>query len=72
MSESRAFHDTRWDWYTRLVGKDENNQLLPVTRIIQFKTRKPSLHNCDGRCLMAKGGNCECSCQGSNHGAGRI
>lgn len=27
-------------------------------------------HECDGRCLAAKGPNCECSCHGANHGRG--
>lgn len=28
-----------------------------------------SNHKCDGRCLNARGKNCECSCKGKNHGA---
>lgn len=43
----------------------------PVTRIIAYKGR-PSLHECDARCINASGRvmNCECSCGGKNHGAG--
>lgn len=29
----------------------------------------PSNHLCDGRCMSARGGKCECSCGGKNHGA---
>ncbi len=32
-------------------------------------TVKPD-HKCDGRCLHAIGGSCECACGGKNHGAG--
>lgn len=27
-------------------------------------------HKCDARCTHARGGNCECSCGGANHGKG--
>lgn len=59
----------RYDAYTRLVGRDQNGNVQPVTRIIDYKWRNPSLHKCDGRCLHAKGGNCECSCGGQFHGS---
>jgi hypothetical protein len=29
-----------------------------------------SNHKCGGRCLNAKGGDCECACGGANHGKG--
>lgn len=28
------------------------------------------LCKCDGRCVFAKGPNCDCTCQGANHGSG--
>lgn len=59
----------RWDSFSRVVGKSADGRTLPVTRVIFYK-KNPSLHKCDGRCLNAKGGNCECSCGGKNHGAG--
>jgi hypothetical protein len=59
----------RIDSFSRMVGKNEAGNLLPVERVINFKSN-PSLHKCDGRCLHAKRGNCECSCGGANHGRG--
>ena len=59
----------RCDSFTKWVGKDAAGELRPVDRIIEYK-RNPSLHKCDGRCLHAKGRQCECSCGGANHGAG--
>ncbi len=58
----------RVDSFSRWLGK-VGDQWLPVTRIINYKTN-PSKHKCDGRCLHAKGRNCECECGGANHGAG--
>lgn len=29
-------------------------------------------HNCDSRCLNAKGNDCTCSCGGANHGRGHV
>lgn len=40
-----------------------------VARLIDYN-QNGSKHVCDSRCLNAKGGNCECSCGGANHGAG--
>lgn len=40
-----------------------------IARVIDYKVHG-SKHVCDGRCLNAKGGNCECACGGKNHGAG--
>jgi hypothetical protein len=61
----------RWDSFQRLVGRDvATGALLPVTRTIFFKSN-PSLHKCGPRCLNATGHDCECSCGGKNHGAGR-
>ena len=61
----------RFDGYFRLVGtpKVGPEATMPVTRTI-FYSQKPSLHKCDGRCIHAKGHNCECSCGGANHGIG--
>ena len=40
-------------------------------RVTQVRgTFKADVH-CDARCLNAKHGDCECSCGGKNHGAGR-
>lgn len=40
--------------------------------VLRFETIKAKItdHKCDARCLNAKGGNCECSCGGANHGKG--
>ena len=45
--------------------------LLAVERMVRMKSN-PSLHECDARCMGAKGRtmNCECSCGGKNHGRG--
>lgn len=44
---------------------------LPVTRMIEYKAF-PSRHECDARCMTARGKvmRCECSCGGKNHGKG--
>jgi hypothetical protein len=57
-----------YDSFKRLVGTD-GKALFPVERTIYYK-KHPSLHKCDGRCLHAKGQNCECACGGKNHGLG--
>jgi hypothetical protein len=54
----------------RWVGTDGQGIRQPVERLIYFKTDRPSLHKCDGRCRSAKGPNCECFCRGQYHGAG--
>ena len=36
---------------------------------VAVKGRKTD-HKCDSRCTHAKGGDCECSCGGENHGRG--
>lgn len=51
------------------IGHTPDGMKVRATRKINFKSN-PSLHACDGRCLSAKGGNCECSCGGKNHGRG--
>ena len=62
-----------YDGFKRLAGRGQGETgapaVYPVTRAIIYKSN-PSLHKCDGRCLHAKGQNCECSCGGANHGAG--
>jgi hypothetical protein len=52
------------------AGKWDRN-LKPVTRTVTYKSR-PSLHECDDRCMFAKGRTmqCECACGGKNHGNG--
>lgn len=65
-----ASRDNYYDSISRAIGLDPTlNAYVPVTRKVFFKDR-PSLHKCDGRCMHAKGRNCECSCGGRNHGAG--
>lgn len=63
----------RFDSFSLLVGTVDGEysltSFLPVTRIIRFNS-EGSNHKCDGRCLNAKRGDCECSCKGVNHGAG--
>lgn len=59
------------DSFSRLIGRDASGALRPVTRRIFYKAN-PSLHKCDGRCLHAKGNNCECACGGQFHGAGTL
>lgn len=54
-----TYVDGHWTGYTT------------VERSIKFKSN-PSLHECDARCMSAKGFNCECSCGGKNHGIGRF
>lgn len=39
------------------------------SRVIQYK-RNASRHACDSRCQNARGRNCECACNGANHGRG--
>lgn len=73
----RALHPTgkikKYDDFNLLVGtvdgKYRTSNFLPVTRIIRYN-EEGSKHKCDGRCVNAKRGDCECSCGGVNHGAG--
>lgn len=51
-------------------GKYSTSNFLPVTRVV-IHNPGGSNHKCDGRCLNAKSVDCECSCGGVNHGAGR-
>jgi len=46
-----------------------NLVLTPASRKIEYKNN-PSRHECDDRCVYAKGKTmrCECSCGGKNHG----
>lgn len=59
----------RFDSFEMQAMYGPDNQLYPVTRVIEFKSN-PSRHECDARCLHAKGRimKCECSCGGKNHG----
>lgn len=59
----------RYDGYNKFVGKLNDGTIVPVTRNISYSLR-PSKHKCDGRCMNAKGHNCECACGGANHGKG--
>lgn len=63
----------RYDSFSLLVGavdgKYSTSEFLPVTRIVRYN-EAGSKHKCDGRCLNAKRGDCECSCGGRNHGLG--
>lgn len=65
----------RYDSFSRYVGYalpiDRRAPVLPVTRVINYKSQ-PSRHQCDSRCVHAKGRtmNCECACGGANHGKG--
>jgi len=57
-----------WD---REAGRWSRTGFLPAERQVTFKAR-PSLHECDARCMNATGRTmqCECSCGGKNHGKG--
>lgn len=46
-------------------------QYLKNIRPIKW-TYRPDPTECDGRCMGAKGPNCDCKCKGANHGAGQI
>lgn len=54
-------------------GYHPEHGLLRITRTVQMKSN-PSRHECDARCMNATGRvmNCECSCNGKNHGKGRV
>ena len=64
-----------YDGFSKFIGfvngRTMDADAVAVERVIEYK-RNPSLHKCDGRCLHAKGRNCECSCGGANHGAGSM
>lgn len=73
---------SRWSWDQAMPGVEPgrwfkgygyiygyiNKQRVPVARMVAYKNHNPSLHECDGRCMSAKGHNCECECGGLNHG----
>lgn len=62
----------RCDSFSKWVGYAAGSrEPLPVMRTIKYKSH-PSKHECDARCMHAKGKtmNCECSCGGKNHGKG--
>ena len=75
MISNKAFQETfagvkgrRCDSYTMWVGHDSNGVMLPVTRMITYKSQ-PSLHECNAKCMNGKcNGTCECRCGGKNHG----
>jgi hypothetical protein len=65
----------RYDSFRMCVGLPPDGKYkqdeLPLTRRINYKSH-PSKHECDARCMHAKGRtmNCECRCGGANHGIG--
>lgn len=56
-------HNDTWGW--------NGTGWVKITRVIEYKSN-PSKHQCDARCLNAKGFNCECACGGKSHGKGRF
>ena len=57
-----------WGAYPKSeAGLPEKDRTWSILRVISFKVNGSS-HKCDARCLNAKGGNCDCSCGGKNHG----
>ena len=52
-------------------GLTPDGTRISAMRMITFKSN-PSRHDCDARCVNAKGRtmNCECACGGKNHGKG--
>lgn len=46
---------------------------IRISRKVELKSN-PTRHDCDSRCMNASGRNmaCECSCNGRNHGKGRV
>jgi hypothetical protein len=64
----------RVDSFSMMVGVAAGaawRDAVPVERSVFYKSN-PSKHQCDARCMFAKGRtmNCECSCGGKNHGIG--
>ena len=53
-------HTSAWPMEMCKCGKAIYGEVIRGT----FKEGK----KCDGRCLSARGSNCECSCAGANHG----
>ena len=48
---------------------NENSERVAAVRVVAYKTRNPSKHECGAKCRNATGPNCECSCGGEHHGA---
>lgn len=64
----------RCDGYSMWVGYAAGSRdPLPITRTITYKAFA-SKHECGARCYNAQGRTmqCECSCMGKHHGAGRF
>jgi hypothetical protein len=64
----------RYDSFSMMVGVAPGmlwKDAIPVERVVNYKSN-PSKHECDARCMFAKGRTmtCECSCGGKNHGRG--
>jgi hypothetical protein len=68
----------KWDSFSKLVGVTAGMRwadAIPVDRKVNYGGKNglpPSKHECDARCMYARGRtmNCECSCGGKNHGRG--
>lgn len=56
---------------THFLGRTPEGMEVRATRKIEYK-KNASKHECDSRCMNAKGRhmNCECRCGGANHGRG--
>jgi len=55
------------------TGRLPSGERVVATRMIERKN-SPSMHECDARCMNATGQimRCECSCNGKNHGRGKM
>ncbi len=69
---SRVYHDGAFSSAAHhFLGLGPDGSKLQAIRKIEYKSR-PSRHECDDRCVHAKGRvmKCECACGGKNHGRG--
>jgi hypothetical protein len=55
--------------YGRFARCTANHKVFPVKAV---KGTYSEAHECDARCLNAKGWSCTCSCGGANHGRGHV
>lgn len=72
--EARDFNEVKGDGKVYRVGNEGFFARCP-NRHAFFKLRRvegtySEVHQCDARCLNAKGWKCTCSCGGMNHGKG--
>ncbi len=73
----QEFHERDLNISKRVEGKllakfwkgIKTTDWVEVNRVIRYKANA-SKHECDARCITAKGRvmNCECACGGKNHG----